>query len=104
MGDDIWSVYDDMGPVFEAFASESAYNAYYDRPAVLGLAGDVSGLRVLDAGCGPGFYAAALGARGARGAAFDASEAMVALARERLPGATVVRAALGNPLPFGAAE
>ena len=36
--------------------------------------------------------------------AFDASEAMVALARERVPSATVVRAVLGEPLPFADGE
>jgi SAM-dependent methyltransferase len=104
MVDDIWSVYDDMAPVFEATASDNAYNAHYDRPAVLALAGDVKGLRVLDAGCGPGFYTEALAERGASVVAFDASEAMVALARERVPSATVVRAVLGEPLPFADGE
>ena len=48
---------------------------------MLELAGDVDGHRVLDAGCGPGFLAAALRARGAQVTGFDASPAMVDLAR-----------------------
>ncbi|HEX2307137.1 MAG TPA: SAM-dependent methyltransferase, partial [Jatrophihabitantaceae bacterium] len=51
-------------PMYERFAAEYAdhaaaapYNALYDRPAVLALAGDVSGRTVLDAACGPGLYA-----------------------------------------------
>ncbi|MGH9127516.1 MAG: hypothetical protein ACRDY2_00765 [Acidimicrobiales bacterium] len=39
---------------YEAHAAVSAYNALYDRPAVLRLLGPVDGRRVLDAGCGPG--------------------------------------------------
>ncbi|MFG1999687.1 class I SAM-dependent methyltransferase [Spirillospora sp. NPDC048911] len=78
-------------PIYEPFAAEyadhaadSAHNALYDRPAVLGLAGDVSGLTVLDAACGPGLYAAELRRRGARVIAFDQSPTLVGLARERL--------------------
>ena len=43
----------------------SPYNALYERPAIISLAGDVRGLRVFDAGCGSGAHAAELTARGA---------------------------------------
>jgi SAM-dependent methyltransferase len=47
------------------------------------LLGDVTGQAVLDAGCGDGWYARALGARGAsRVVAFDVSAAMLELARD----------------------
>jgi hypothetical protein len=36
------------------------FNALYERPAILALAGEVCGLRVLDAGCGAGVHAAEL--------------------------------------------
>ena len=42
---------------YEAHAAGGAYNALYDRPAVLDLIGDVAGLCMLDAGCGPGLCA-----------------------------------------------
>ena len=67
------SDYDLMAHDFEAHASDSPYNAHYDRPALLDLAGDVRGQRVLDAGCGPGFYAEELVSRGAHVIAVDAS-------------------------------
>src|SRR5690348_3951070 len=93
--------YDQMATVYEADASDNAYNAHYDRPAVLELLGDVANKRVLDAGCGPGLYAEELLARGAEVVAVDASEPMVELARRRVRGeATVMRADLNEPLPF----
>jgi SAM-dependent methyltransferase len=71
---------------FELHAATSAFNALYDRPTVLDLCGDVRGLHVLDVGCGPGFYAQELLARGAVGVTgVDASATMVELARQRVP-------------------
>lgn len=46
------------------------------------LLGDVSGLRVLDLGCGAGHSAVALAAQGARVVAIDADESQVTLTRE----------------------
>jgi SAM-dependent methyltransferase len=81
------------------------FNAHYDRPAMLNLAGDVAGRNILDAGCGAGPLAAALRDRGARVTGFDASPAMVALARRRLgPDTQVLVADLAEPLPFGTAR
>ena len=100
----MWQIYDEMGPAFLAHAERSPYNALYDRPAVLAVAGDVRGLAVLDAGCGPGLYAEELVRRGAVVTAIDASEAQLRIARERLPATTDVRrAVLGEPLPFAEA-
>jgi 2-polyprenyl-3-methyl-5-hydroxy-6-metoxy-1,4-benzoquinol methylase len=97
--------YDDTAITFERHAADGAYNAHYDRPAVLELVGDVSGQRVLDAGCGPGLYSEELLARGADLVAVDASAAMVELARTRLGArAQVVRADLNEPLPFANSE
>ena len=97
------SEYDDeeMAADFDRHAADSAYNAHYDRPAVLGLLGDVAGLDVLDAGCGPGIYLETLLDRGANVIAFDASASMVALAQSRAGGRTGVRhLRLDEPLPF----
>jgi len=54
-------VYDSMASSYADHAADGPYNAHYDRPSMLELCGDVAGKRVLDAACGPGFYAAALG-------------------------------------------
>jgi SAM-dependent methyltransferase len=97
--------YDEVAAAYEAHASDSAYNAHYDRPAVLALIGDVAGLRVLDAGSGPGLYAEELLARGAEVVAVDGSERMADLARRRLGSrATVLRADLNERLPFEEGE
>ncbi len=79
-------------PQYETFADEflehardGFFNAHYDRPACLSLLGDVAGQDVLDAGCGPGLYAAELAGRGARVIGFDQSPRMVELCRQRVP-------------------
>lgn len=92
----------------EAYARENEsglFNAHYARPAALELLGDVSGRRILDAGCGSGPLVADLVERGARVTGFDASAAMLELARRRL-GADVplVVADLAQSLPFAAGE
>lgn len=51
--------------------------------AMLTLAADVAGHRVLDAGCGSGPLTAALRDRGAVATGIDASAGMLALARQR---------------------
>jgi SAM-dependent methyltransferase len=78
------SVWERKAEEYARHAEGSAYNALYERPAMLELIGPVAGLEVLDAGCGPGLYAEELVRRGARVTAIDGSPAMVELARARL--------------------
>lgn len=75
--------YDPFAAEYGEHAATAPYNALYDRPATLELIGDVKGKRVLDAGCGPGFYVAELLERGADVLGCDASPGMVDLAKER---------------------
>jgi SAM-dependent methyltransferase len=97
------NAYDEFAAAYARDNETNAWNALYERPAVLSLLGDVAGLRVLDAGCGAGAHAAALVERRAVVTGVDASSAMVALAGERLPGrARFVRADLTDPLRFDA--
>jgi magnesium-protoporphyrin O-methyltransferase len=67
------------------------------------LPADLSGLRILDAGCGPGQMTAELAARGARVTAVDISPGLVAIAEARLPGALrdQVRFVAGDMLDEG---
>jgi len=70
-------------------------------PLLLDLLGDVGGKAVLDAGCGEGYLARILAARGARVTGIDLSPRLVALARERdTAGGIDYRVAdLARPLP-----
>ncbi|MFE0855116.1 class I SAM-dependent methyltransferase [Streptomyces mutabilis] len=76
--------YDSFAEAYAAENENNLVNAYYERPAMLALAGDVAGRRVLDAGCGSGPLTAALRDRGATVTGIDASAGMLALARRRL--------------------
>ncbi len=93
--------YEDLAESYAALVDTKPHNALYERPATLSLLPEVKGKRVLDAGCGPGVYAEWLADRGAGVVAFDVSEKMVRLARERLGvKARVLRADFGQPLDF----
>jgi SAM-dependent methyltransferase len=93
--------YDALAEGYTAENETSLFNAYYERPATLALAGDVAGRRILDAGCGSGPLSAALRDRGAIVSGFDASAGMIEQARRRLGDDADLRVAeLGGPLPY----
>lgn len=93
--------YDEFAAAYSASNDNNLFNAYYARPEMLRLAGDVAGLEVLDAGCGSGPLMEALRGRDAVVAGFDLSPAMVELARQRLGEDADLRVAdLGAPLPY----
>ncbi|MFF9625046.1 class I SAM-dependent methyltransferase [Streptomyces griseosporeus] len=94
--------YDGFAEAYAAETENGLVNAHYERPAMLALAGDVAGRRVLDAGCGSGPLSAALRDRGAVVTGIDASAGMLELARRRLGAdADLRRVDLRDPLPFG---
>ncbi|CAM2163483.1 Class I SAM-dependent methyltransferase [Paraburkholderia sacchari] len=87
---------------YAQMAPEKPHNALYERPATAALLGDVAGLRVLDAGCGPGIVSAELARAGAQVHAFDVTPAMVELAQSHcasLP-VEVAQGDLGQPLAW----
>jgi 2-polyprenyl-3-methyl-5-hydroxy-6-metoxy-1,4-benzoquinol methylase len=71
---------------------------------LLDLLGDVNGRRVLDAGCGEGYLARWLAARGAHVTGIDLSARLIALARAKDPGGSIDYqvADLSQPLPSAA--
>ncbi len=93
--------YDSFAEAYAAETETNLINAYYTRPAILDLAGDVTGRRILDAGCGAGPLHAALRDRGALVTGIDSSARMLELARTRLgDDAELHLADLRSPLPF----
>ena len=93
--------YDGFAEAYSVENDTSLLNAYYTRPAIVNLAGEVAGRRILDAGCGSGPIAAVLRERGAVVAGFDLSVKMVDLARQRLGADTDLRVGdIAAPLPY----
>jgi ubiquinone/menaquinone biosynthesis C-methylase UbiE len=73
-----------------------------EEPVVRAALGEVSGLRVLDLGCGTGRHALWLAEQGAKVTAVDFSEGMLAEARQKpfAESVTFLQHDLHNPLPF----
>ncbi len=93
--------YDGFAEAYAESNESNAWNARYERPAMLALVGDVRGRRVLDAGCGAGALAAALLERRAEVTGVDSSARLLAIASERLgASARLQRADLCERLPF----
>jgi 2-polyprenyl-3-methyl-5-hydroxy-6-metoxy-1,4-benzoquinol methylase len=73
--------------VAEKYAADvdtKPHNAYNECPAVLSLLPPLAGLKVLDAGCGNGWYDELLVEHGATVTAVDSSPGLVALTRARV--------------------
>jgi 2-polyprenyl-3-methyl-5-hydroxy-6-metoxy-1,4-benzoquinol methylase len=64
-------------------ADTSEYQKRFLQPRMLALAGDVTGRRVLDLGCGEGAYARELARRGALVTGIDGSSRLIDAARRR---------------------
>lgn len=92
--------YDNFAQAYAEQNENNAYNALYERPAVLSMLGDVAGRHILDAGCGAGAHAAALIGRGATVEGLDLSTGLLEIARHRLgPDVPLRQADLSQPLP-----
>jgi ubiquinone/menaquinone biosynthesis C-methylase UbiE len=94
--------YDSFAEAYAAETESNLLNGYYVRPAVLDLAGNVAGRRILDVGCGAGPLLESLRDRGAVVTGVEPSAKMLELARQRLgEGVVLHQAGLGgDPLPF----
>ncbi|MFW6053619.1 MAG: class I SAM-dependent methyltransferase, partial [Persicimonas sp.] len=98
--------YEQLADAYADHIDTKPHNAYLERPATLALLPDISGRRVLDAGCGPGVYTEWLVDHGADVVGVDVSPRMVERARERLDGRVrIEQADLASDLDrFGDAE
>jgi SAM-dependent methyltransferase len=100
--------YDSVANRYARMVDTAPYNAFYERPAMLAIldALSIRGKRVLDAGCGTGWYATQLIERGAIVTGIDRSRQMLGYARARLANdpALVANVDLAGALPFHAAQ
>jgi ubiquinone/menaquinone biosynthesis C-methylase UbiE len=93
--------YDAMAPWYSAANEDSAFNAYYERPATIALLGSVTGCCVLDIGCGAGPLTNWLVDHGAIVTAMDVSSEMLRLAKQRVGDrAAFILADAAEPLSF----
>lgn len=95
------SAYDSIAEGYTAENETGLLHLYYNRPAILELAGEVAGRRILDMGCGSGVVFGELRDRGALMTGVDASSGMLEQARRRLGDDADLRFGdLAEPLPF----
>lgn len=94
------SDYNQWAESYATANAEGFFNTWYEKPAMLRLLGDVTGHRILDAGCGSGPTSVALIHRGAEVSGFDLSAAMIEIARRSLPDADLRVHDLAEPLPW----
>lgn len=87
------SIYGDHAAAYATFSEHSPPNCDYDRPAMLALAGDIRGKRVLELGCAAGVLTAQLVEHGAIVVALDREPRLVELARQRLGGSARIEVA-----------
>ena len=80
-----WARLTSTAPVGRIRATVRAGREAMRRTLLSWLPADLSGKRLLDAGCGTGALAVEAARRGARVVAIDLSPTLIALARERLP-------------------
>ncbi len=93
--------YDGIASKYAETVDTKPWNAYYERPAVISLLPHLTNVKVLDAGCGSGWYAEYLLNRGATVTSFDLNSEFVALTRSRVgEKARVLQADLAYPLDF----
>ncbi|WP_435155841.1 class I SAM-dependent methyltransferase [Haladaptatus sp. DFWS20] len=94
------SAYERLADSYAERAPTKPFNADLERPTTQGLLPDISGMEVLDAGCGPGITTEHLLDEGADVTGIDASPSMLSHARERAPDAELLRCDFGQELPF----
>ena len=94
--------YEKLARGYSSIAEEKAENGYIEHPAIRKAIGEVSGLTVLDAGCGPGFTLKhLLDNNAANIVGFDISPTMIELATARTGNRAELHVAdMAKPLSF----
>lgn len=97
------STYDGIAEKYADLQDQKPWSTYFERPGVLQCLPDVANKDVLDAGCGPGFYAHFMAEHGARVTAFDLNPHFVQRTQARTgPAVNVLQADIAEPLNFAA--
>lgn len=99
---EVEAIYDKLAEKYISRSAVSAYNAYYERPAMLTILGDgLDGKRILDVGSASGFYIDHFLGAGATVSGVDISGAMIDRLKERLgEKAQVYQADISKEDPF----
>lgn len=93
--------YNAMADIYAEDTDRNPMNASYERPAMLEMAGDIRGRRVLDVGCAAGALSEALVGGSASVVGIDVTERLVVRARARLEGRAEFHVAdITEPMPF----
>lgn len=104
--------YEQFADRYAAAIPTKPHNAYLADPAIKALLPDLNGLRVLDAGCGPGFKSRDMLDAGARALTavdvtprfVEMTQELLSASRDRADRATVLRHDLTQPLTFASDE
>ncbi|MEW6206789.1 MAG: class I SAM-dependent methyltransferase [Acidobacteriota bacterium] len=84
MNFDVKKTWNACGAAFDRFTSaEDSFSENIEWPAVSDMIGSLEDQRAIDLGCGSGIYSLRFAERGADVTAFDLSEVMISLAREK---------------------
>jgi SAM-dependent methyltransferase len=93
--------YEGLARKYAAKSDTTSWNIYYERPGLTSLLPPLVAVRVLDVGCGSGWYAEYLLSSGAVVTAFDVNVDFVTLTQSRVGHrARVLHADLTEPLTF----
>jgi 2-polyprenyl-3-methyl-5-hydroxy-6-metoxy-1,4-benzoquinol methylase len=85
-----WKDWNRLAETYQAFRRESGtYNELVEIPAMLSLIGNVRNKKLLDAGCGYGYYSILLAKQGATVTGIDISAKMIELAKNNAEKASV---------------
>ena len=74
--------YNKIGEKYAEMIKEDALKKYLQYPGLIKLLGNIKGKRILDIGCGNGFFSNKIAERGAKIVGFDVSEKQIELAKE----------------------